>query len=293
MIMKIILKAIKPFRLIALAATYSLGAGLVQYVRSLKSWSQLISGLVFLVCLSLSLELMRLLKRLASADQWPVGVTFKEVKQTRTIILALIATFLTAAAIIFVHWMISGVLWQGFVILVLSLLGLSFFYYLCEGFSSLKPYQLLFEGLFYIVVPPAFAYFLQSDETHLFLTLMVMGFVPAYLAFRILSQLQSVDEDDRLDHQTIVVRMGWEKALVFHNALVLLTFVIFALIVFFGFPWFLLWPVFLALPIGMLEVWLMERVRRGGKPFWVMMRVATASILFIPVYLLSFAFWIR
>jgi hypothetical protein len=78
-----------------------------------------------------------------------------------------------------------------------------------------------------------------------------------------------------------------------HNALILLTFLLFAMVTLFGFPWFLLWPVFLVLPLGLLEIWLMERVRRGSKPLWIVMQIAAACVLFIPMYLVGFAFWIR
>ena len=293
MIPKIILTAFKPFRLISLITTFILGAGLVQYLRSTQNWSQWITGILFMIFSSLSLELMRLLKRLANPTQWSNGIKFKEVKLTRMVILALIAAFLTISVSIFMSWRISGVLWQGLVLLVILLLIDGALYYLCEWLSALKPYQLLFEAFFYVILPPAFAYFLQSDEIHIFLTLVVICLVPAYLALRLLIQIQHLGDDLKRDDQTIVTKIGWDWAMILHNALILLTFVLFALIVFFGFPWFILWPIFLALPIGLVEVWLMERVRRGSKPLWLVMKVAAASILFIPVYLLSFAFWIR
>lgn len=293
MIPKIILKAFKPFKLISMITTYFLGAGLVQYLKSTQDWSQWIAGIFFILFSSVSLELMRLLKRLANPTQWPEGIKFKEVKLTRMVILALIAAFLTISLSIFMSWMISGALWQGLVVLVIFLLIDGALYYLCEWFSALKPYQLLFEALFYVILPPAFAYFLQSEEIHIFLTLVVICIVPAYLAWRFLIQIQLLGDDLKRNDQTIVTKIGWDWSMIFHNALILLTFVLFALIVFFGFPWFILWPIFLVLPIGLVEVWLMERVRRGGKPLWLIMKVATASILFIPVYMLSFAFWVR
>jgi len=37
----------------------------------------------------------------------------------------------------------------------------------------------------------------------------------------------------------------------------------------------------------------MERVKRGGKPFWVIMQIAALCVLVIPIYLIGFAFWIR
>jgi hypothetical protein len=51
--------------------------------------------------------------------------------------------------------------------------------------------------------------------------------------------------------------------------------------------------VFLTLPLGLVEIWLMERVRRGQKPLWRIMQFAMGSTFVIPVYLLAFAFWLR
>jgi 1,4-dihydroxy-2-naphthoate octaprenyltransferase len=122
---------------------------------------------------------------------------------------------------------------------------------------------------------------------------MVLGFVPAYLAYRILDQIARFGEDHRLEKVSFVTQTGWAKGMTFHNALILLTFFLFALVSLIKIPWFLMWPVFLSLPIGLLEIWLMERVRAGGKPLWRVMKFASAMVFFLPVYLLAFAFWIR
>jgi 1,4-dihydroxy-2-naphthoate octaprenyltransferase len=121
----------------------------------------------------------------------------------------------------------------------------------------------------------------------------VTALLPAYLAYRMLLQLKSLGIDQKHENLTIVTYMGWQRAMTLHNALILLTYLLMALITFLGFPWFLLWPVFLTLPIGLLEIWLMERVRGGKKPLWWIMQAATASVFLIPIYLLGFAFWIR
>lgn len=293
MIFHPIKRAIKPFRLTSMIAMYFLGAGLVQYIQSLENWSAFIEGLIFLVSISISLELLMQFYELKDVKHWPEGITFREVKMTRWVILILTATLMTTATVIFIDWQFTGVLWLGLSVLVVSLILLSLFYYFSMSWRDLQPYQPLIEGLIYIVLPPAFAYFLQSRELHSFLTLSVISFVPVYLAFKILVQIQQFPADQKTGKNTIIIRLGWNKAMVAHNALILLTFVGFALIVLLGFPWFLLWPVFLVLPIGLLEIWLMERVKGGSKPFWLVMKIATASVLFIPLYLLSFAFWIR
>jgi 1,4-dihydroxy-2-naphthoate octaprenyltransferase len=293
MIFRTLLKAIKPFRLISLIMTYLLGAGLVQYVRQMRSWSDFILGGVFLLLIAISVEYLRLLQRLSETWVGQEGLSAKDERQVRLLVAVITATLLTVATTIIITWIHTGVLWQGLVFLLVALVVVGGSYYLSHVNGILKSIEIILEALFYIVIPPAVAYFLQSDDLHPLLTMVVFGLVPSYLANSLLILLQRFARDQKYDIETIVTHMGWENAMTYHNALILFSFLIYALIALLGFPWFLIWPVFLALPIGLLEIYLIERVRRGMKPLWVGMRIASACVLFIPLYLISFAFWIR
>jgi 1,4-dihydroxy-2-naphthoate octaprenyltransferase len=173
------------------------------------------------------------------------------------------------------------------------MIGFGVLYYLSRTGTSLRLFQILFEAGIFVVIPPAFAYFLQSQDLHRLLTMAVIALLPAFLAYRMLIYLKRLGFDQQNENLTIVTYMGWQRAMTLHNALILLTYLLMALIALLGFPLFLLWPVFLTLPIGILEIWLMERVRGGKKPLWRVMQFATASVFLIPIYLLGFAFWIR
>jgi len=293
MILSTLLKALKPFHLASLLTTYFLGAGLVQYVRGMRSWSSFFEGLLFLVLIVTSLELLILLRELTNRAHWPERFTYVEVKRLSWVIVILVAVFMTTTTSILINWMAQGMLLQGVSLLFVGLVGIAFLYYVAEFKGRLRPYQLLLSGLLFIVIPPALAFFIQSTDHHRFLTFVVIGLLPAYLAYQLLIQIKRFDHDRAREIKTIVTQIGWEKAMVFHNGMILLTFLIFALIAVFGFPWFLLWPVFLVLPIGLLEIVLMERVRRGERPMWQVMQIATLCVFFIPIYLLGFAFWIR
>ncbi len=293
MISKTLLSALKPFRLVSLILTYALGAGLVQYVRGIRSWPGLIGGLVFLLLLTISLEYLRLLHKLLDVSNWPEGMLINEARQIRLLIAIIAGTFLTVATTIFIGWMINGLLGQNFIFLILILLIVGVLYYLSQTIESLRPFQILIESLLFVIIPPAVAFFIQSDDLHRLLTLVVIGLVPAYITFRLVILLKRFSRDFKTNTPTVVTQIGWEKTMVLHNGLIFMTYLLFALVVILGFPWFLIWPVFLTLPIGLLEVWLMERVRRGGKPLWGVMQFATASVLFFPIYLIGFAFWIR
>ena len=293
MIFKIVLKALKPLRLISLVMTYVLGAGLVQYVREMRSWPVLFQGLVFLLLISISLELLRVLQDLQDVRKWPEGLMFEEAKQARLVLGLVCAVLMTVATTLFIGWMVNGILWQGLIFLLIGLIAAGSLYYLSRVLEAFSPFQILIEAALFVVIPPAVAYFLQSQDLHRLLTLVVFGLVPAYMSYRVLMGLKWFSRDQKYRKMTIVTYLGWPKAMVLHNAMILLTYLLFALIAILGFPWFLLWPVFLTLPIGLVEIWLMERVRRGGKPQWAVMQFATASVLLLPIYLIAFAFWIR
>ncbi len=293
MIVKTIIKAVKPFRLVSLVFTYVLGGGLVQYVKQMRDWSGFVQGGVFLLLVALSLDLFVLLHALTNQSHWFEDMSLKMVKAIRLATAIMAATFLTVSTTIFIHWMTSGFLSQGLGFLIVTLIGLGLLYYFSQINNSLRPFQIIFEAGIFVVIPPAVAYFIQSEDMHRFLNLVVMGLVPVYLAYRLLIQLKRFGSDQQNENLTIATQIGWQHAMTLHNALILFAYLMLALIAILGFPWFLLWPVFLTLPIGLLEIWLMERVRHGKKPLWRVMQFATASIFLIPIYLLGFAFWIR
>lgn len=293
LIYKRLIKSIKPFQLISLITTYALGAGLVQYVQEIRSWLVLFQGLFFLLFISLSFDSLVLLMQVNDPKSGIDDLSIDEKRQLRLSSALTSATFLTIALIIFIDWMIKGILWQGLGFL-LVLLGLfAVFYIISNKSNKLRLLQILFEAVLFVIIPPAFAYFLQSADLHRMLTMVVFSLIPAYFAFRLLSQLIALDRNPKGSHQSLIIALGWEQTMILHNALILLSFLLFAVDALLGFPWFLLWPIFLTLPIGLLEIWLMDRVRRGGKPLWLVMQVSSACIFFMPMYLIGFAFWIR
>jgi len=293
MTFKTIVNAVKPFRLISLIVMYALGAGIVQYVDRIRTWTGCIQGGLFLIMVGISLDLLVLLHTLLDHQRIPEGMSLNAVKRTRLVAALTAASFLTVATTIFIGWVVEHLLWQGLGFLLFAFIAVGVVYFLSQVMDALRPFQIFIEAIFFVVTPPALAFFLQTQVSHRLLTMAVIGLIPVYLAFRLLVQLKGFPDDLRHGRITIVTEIGWEKAMVLHNVMILLSYFLMALCAILGFPWFLLWPVFLTLPIGLLEIWLMERVRLGKKPLWRVMQVASASVFFIPIYLLGFAFWIR
>jgi len=293
MIKKTIVQALKPFQLASLTLTYFLGVGLVQYVRGMRSLPMIIEGFVFLLMVVISTELIVLSERLKERNQWLEGMQERHIRQIRWIILFINAAFLTVATMLVVGWMMRGILWRGLSFLLIVVVVACIGCFLTQVVESARSLKLFLETIIYLILPPALAFFLQSSDLHPFLTMTMVCLVPSYVAYRLFIQIRQFGFDQKRGSQTIAVKIGWEKSMVFHNASILLTYLFFALIALIGFPWFLIWPVFLTLPLGLVEIWLMERTRRGKKPLWRVMQTAAALVFFFPIYLLGFAFWIR
>lgn len=272
--LKNVLKSINPVRTLTLLMTYALGAGLVQYVDSIRDVTVMIGGGVFLLMVLLALDYLRSLPALSKFNQNHVNAEPKQYRFYRLAVGLIAALFLTVAIALYIGWLVSGVLWQGMNLIMIVVVVSGGFYYMTSARLKLMPYQLLVEALLVVVIPPAMGFFLQSQTAHPFLTPVVLGLIPLYLAYRLLEMLKSFYEDQQQGRRTLVVAIGWERAMVLHNVLILLGYVILALVTLLGFPWRLLWPVFLTLPIGLLEIWLMERTRQGRKPLWRVMRIA-------------------
>jgi len=293
MSIKVLLKPIKIFRLISQLLTYAMGAGLAHYFGAQVLWSVLLAGAVFICFSTLGFDYLQTLQQVNDGRFSPEGISAKDIQLVRMGLGLISGALMTTAATITVGWMVNGVLWSGAIILLVAVFAVGGVYILEGTMDKLRPFHSLLETVLVVILPPALGYFLQTQDTHRFLTFAVLGIVPLYLAFILLTQLIHYAEDQRKETLTTVTSMGWEAAMVIHNALILLGFLLFALAALLGFPWALIWPVFLTLPLGLLEIWLMERLRHGQKPLWRIMQYALGAAFLIPVYLLAMAFWLR
>ncbi len=285
------LKPIKVYQLVGLLLTYVMGAGLARYVETMRSWSAFWTGAAFLISVFLSFEYMQALQRINERKDQPDGISPTELKQLRIGMGVIAATLMTAAFTILVGWMVAGLLWQGLILLLVVVFAVGGVLILKGTSAGLQPFLPLLESILVVIFPPAFGFFLQTQQLHRFLTMTVMGFLPLYLAFILLQQLIRFGDDQQKENPTAVTTMGWEAAMVLHNTLILFGYLLLALAALLGLPWFLVWPVFLTIPLGLLEIWLMERVRQGRKPLWRIMQFALGAACVLPAYLLTLAFW--
>jgi hypothetical protein len=80
---------------------------------------------------------------------------------------------------------------------------------------------------------------------------------------------------------------------VMHNVLIMTGYLVLAVGIILGFPLRVALPGFLSLPLGLFQIWMLNRIAAGAKPNWKALTLNAASVLGLTVYLLAFTFWTR
>jgi 1,4-dihydroxy-2-naphthoate octaprenyltransferase len=99
--------------------------------------------------------------------------------------------------------------------------------------------------------------------------------------------------DLRLGKRTLLVRMGWQRAVVLNNLLILGAYLTLGLAVVSGLPFYIALPSLITLPLGLLQIWQMRRIAEGARPNWTALTLTAIALFSIMAYLLTFAFWTR
>ena len=103
----------------------------------------------------------------------------------------------------------------------------------------------------------------------------------------------SYADDLRYGRRTLLVHVGWERAVPLHHGLIIAGYGLFAVAPLLGFALGLLWPVFLTLPFAILQIFWLRNVAMGARPIWSMLSANAVSIFGLTAYFLMIAFWLR
>jgi len=140
---------------------------------------------------------------------------------------------------------------------------------------------------------PAFAFLLQSGELHRLLAMATFPLTLLHLAMMLAFEFPDYATDLRLGKRTLLVRMGWQRAVVLNNLLILGAYLTLGLAVVFGLPFYIALPSLITLPLGLLQIWQMRRIADGAKPNWTALTLTGIALFSVVAYLLTFAFWTR
>jgi 1,4-dihydroxy-2-naphthoate octaprenyltransferase len=140
---------------------------------------------------------------------------------------------------------------------------------------------------------PALGLLLQYGDLHRLLAMATFPLTLLHLAMLLAFELPDYATDLKYEKRTMMVRMGWEAGMRLHNMLIISAYFLLALAFVLGFPFNIAFPAMLTLPVGILQIWYMNRIAGGARPHWTSLTLTAIALFGITAYLLTFSFWTR
>lgn len=287
-----ILRLSRPLYLFLAALTYVLGAGIARYLGNQYNpsvfWLGMLAILVAQLSMSLLVEVFRPFNEPIVPDE-----TRAERKAIQDAALYISLAALTAAGVIaFLLFRDRSLTGSSILFLATSLLVIVIY--------SVPPLRLVTKGfgefllaiqLAYLV--PSIGFLLQAGNVHrLIIVITIPLSVLAFAAFVALD-FPAYAEDIKYERNTFLTRLGWERTVPLHHALIIAAYFLFAAAPLLGFSLGLLWPAFLTLPFALLQIYSLHNIALGAKPVWNLLMANAIALLGLTAYFLTLAFWLR
>ncbi|HTP00033.1 MAG TPA: UbiA family prenyltransferase [Anaerolineales bacterium] len=288
----IILRLARPLLLLLAALTYVLGTGVARYLGHPLSptvfWLGLVGVLLAQASMSLLVEVFR------PANE-PIFEEETIIERRAVHDAALYVSLGALAAASFIAYALFR---QGDITPpALTFLGLSLVALIVYSVPPVRLYDkglgelLLALHLAYII--PTIAFLLQSGDYHRLLNAVIIPLTFLAFASFLALDFPTYADDLKYERRTLLVHIGWERAVPLHHGLIIAGYLLFAAAPLFGFSLGLLWPAFLTLPFATLEIFWLRNIALGAKPIWTMLSANAISLFGLTAYFLTIAFWLR
>jgi 1,4-dihydroxy-2-naphthoate octaprenyltransferase len=287
-----IVRLSRPLLLMLAALTFVLGTGIARYLGHPQVPGVFWLGLIGVVLAQASMSLLVEVFRPAN-EPIVEGETLAERKTVHDAALYVSVACLAAASFVAVLLYNAGSL-RPPVMLALGLSLVDIILY------SVPPARLSDRGLGELMlalhmayIVPSIGFLLETGEYHRLLNAAIIPLT--FLAFAAFLALDfpTYADDLKYERRTLLVHIGWERAVPLHHGLILAGYALFALAPFLGFAFSLLWPAFLTLPFAALQIFWLRNIALGAKPIWNMLSANAISLFGLTAYFLMIAFWLR
>ena len=282
----------RPLYLFLAALTYVLGASIARYLGNQQNQSIFWFGLLAVIMGQLSMSLLVEVFRPFN-EPVVVGETRLERKIVQDLSLYIsLAALIVAGVIAFFLFRDRNLTGPSILFLAASLFVIVIY--------SVPPLRLVTKGFgeFLLAVQlayltPSIGFLLQAGNYHRLMSFTTIPLsVLAFAAF-ITLDFPAYADDVKYERGTFLSRLGWERTVPLHHALIAAAYFLFAAAPLFGFSLSLLWPAFLTLPFALLQIYLLHNIALGAKPVWNLL-IANAIALFgLTAYFLTLTFWLR
>lgn len=156
---------------------------------------------------------------------------------------------------------------------------------------SATGYGELVLSFFLTALVPVFAFTLQEGELHRILAMVTFPLVCFFLSLLLVIEFPEYATDLKYGKPSLLLRLGWQRGMALHNILILVGFLLLVLAVLMGLPLGIALPVVTVVPVGIIQIWLLNRIGQGEKPNWNLLMVVAAATFGLTTYFLSYGFW--
>jgi hypothetical protein len=297
-----LLRIAQPFLLLAGLLTYTLGLGVVHYLGITIDWQNALLGSTLVLFLLISKHFLSAFfsypEELPSANfskeikgDEPDFVQLKEMPQNLLLQVGLVA-LAAGAGVTFALFFHKAINWPELLALGIAL-ALAFVAAIPPLRLERRGYGELIEAILVCNLFPAIAFLLQNSSLSGMVGMMTFPLTFVYLAMKVANSLEYFAYGVKHKSGSMLVLMGWQRAMSLHNLSILLGFLLVGGFVLLRVPWQVAWSIFLALPLGLLEIFQVQRIADGAKPHWWMLRLNALSTFAVMAYLTAVSLWVH
>jgi 1,4-dihydroxy-2-naphthoate octaprenyltransferase len=287
-----LLRLSRPLYLLIALLTYSLGWGLARYLgnafKPVSFWLGLLAVLLAQASMFLLAEVFRPLTDPIEEGETAAGRKSLQDQMLYTALGAL-AAFCAAVFLIYLADGLSALALLFFVIALASVVAFAVppLRLVRRGFGEF----LLALQLAYVF--PSVSFLLQAEEYHRMLALVVFPLTLLALASFLVLGFPTFAQDRKYNRGSMLVQLGWERAVPLHNFLVVSAYLILLSAPLFGIALQLIWPAFLTIPFAALQIFSLRSIAMGGKPVWRLIQVTAIAVVSLTAYFMTLTFWLR
>lgn len=290
----------RPVFLLGAILLYALGVGIARYLGATIDWGQYFLGQFWVTSMQLSTHYLNEYFDSSADTSNPNRTMFSggsgaigPQRLPRSVAFWAAVTALTFVASFTVLLMRS----TGFQIEILLLMGIifagAFFYSVPPIEFSSSGYGELITSIIVSNLVPALAFLLQADEYHRLLAMSTFPLTALHLAMMLAFDFPDYATDIKFEKLTLLVRLGWRRGMTLHNLLILSNYLLLVVALIYGMPLSIGLPPILLLPLGVFQIWMMNRIAAGFRPNWKLLTTTAVLLYGLTAYLLAFSYWIR
>lgn len=298
-IVRFFLKTAGILNLMGGALLYALGVGITKYLGVSIDWPVVLIGQAWVTTYQLGYRFLSAYFLLQTDPRDPSRIPLEsasgEPQQGLRRDLLLWVAFAAFAATTSLTVLLMQL--QGIHLPVLVVMGLGF---VLAVLYAVPPFRLAYTGYGELILSitmanliPALGFMLQSGDLHRLVMLSTFPLTTLYMAMLLAIQLPNYFSDLREGRNTILVRLGWERGMVFHNLLMLGSFLVVGIAMIFDLPPAIALPAFFVFPLGLFQIWYITRIAAGIKPNWQVLNWSAILTFGLFVYLIAFSYWVR